>query len=107
MSLLGLFAVVCDRCHQQSDQPAADAVTARTLSTAAGWELAIVGANARDLCPRCLAFKPASPLVDAHPTPDLWVCPECEQSKHGNCDGWAWDFDADEKTQCQCTEVHP
>lgn len=35
-----------------------------------------------------------------------WICPECGQGKHGNCDGWAWDFDADEKTQCQCPEDH-
>lgn len=32
------------------------------------------------------------------------VCPECEQGKHVNCTGEAWDFDADEPTACQCPE---
>lgn len=30
----------------------------------------------------------------------LWKCPECEQGKTQNCDGFAWDFDADERVPC-------
>lgn len=30
------------------------------------------------------------------------VCPECEQGKHGNCDGTAWDDNADAETECGC-----
>jgi len=32
------------------------------------------------------------------------VCPECEQGKHGNCDGDAWDFQRDERSGCACAE---
>lgn len=31
------------------------------------------------------------------------TCPECDQGKHGNCDGTAWDFAEDEPTICCCT----
>lgn len=30
------------------------------------------------------------------------ICPECAAGKHPNCDGTAWDFDADELTTCAC-----
>lgn len=30
-------------------------------------------------------------------------CPECEQNKHTNCTGEAWDNDADAPTVCPCT----
>ncbi|MGX9346625.1 DUF4326 domain-containing protein [Microbacterium sp. KNMS] len=31
------------------------------------------------------------------------LCPECKAGKHGNCDGTAWDDDADTLTTCTCT----
>jgi len=36
---------------------------------------------------------------------DSWVCPECEQGKHRNCNGTAWDFDADELVPCGCPDA--
>ena len=30
------------------------------------------------------------------------VCPECEQGKHGNCDGTAWNNDIDSVVDCAC-----
>jgi hypothetical protein len=33
------------------------------------------------------------------------ACPECAAGKHGNCDGIAWDFVADEPTACPCDHV--
>lgn len=36
------------------------------------------------------------------------VCPECRTGKHPNCDGTAWDDDADSLTLCTCTGIdHP
>lgn len=35
---------------------------------------------------------------------DSWVCPECDQGKHRNCNGTAWDFDADELVACGCPD---
>jgi len=36
------------------------------------------------------------------------ICPECEVGKHGNCNGQAWDHDADARTICQCPDrSHP
>lgn len=35
--------------------------------------------------------------------PERHVCPECEQGKHANCDGTAWDDAKDEPTSCTCT----
>lgn len=32
-----------------------------------------------------------------------WVCPECVQGKHSNCDGTAWDFELDQLTACGCS----
>lgn len=32
----------------------------------------------------------------------LPTCPECKTGKHGNCDGTAWDNEADELTTCGC-----
>lgn len=32
------------------------------------------------------------------------VCPECRQGKHVNCDGEAWDTEADQPTTCACAE---
>ena len=29
--------------------------------------------------------------------------PECRDGKHPNCDGQAWDDDADELTACRCS----
>lgn len=126
MSVVGLFAVQCERCGEQG--PAAtDLTSARVASTSAGWAIVREQGSAFDYCPdhvgrarlieagRRLASErddliadgvdPAALLVPDAPA-QLWACPECEQGKHGNCDGWAWDFDADEKTQCQCPEVH-
>lgn len=36
--------------------------------------------------------------------PDAPICPECRPgvNKHHNCDGGAWDFDADEPAICGC-----
>jgi len=31
------------------------------------------------------------------------ACPDCEQGKHRNCTGQAWDNDADAPTVCPCT----
>lgn len=35
-------------------------------------------------------------------TGPLPVCPECRAGKHPNCDGTAWDPDADAPTSCRC-----
>lgn len=32
------------------------------------------------------------------------ICPECAQGKHRNCDGTAWDDQADERTTCACPD---
>lgn len=32
----------------------------------------------------------------------LRFCPECAAGKHQNCDGTAWDHEADEPTTCTC-----
>lgn len=32
------------------------------------------------------------------------VCPECEQGKHSNCDGTAWDNEADAVVACGCAQ---
>lgn len=34
----------------------------------------------------------------------LHFCPECSQGKHGNCDGTAWDNEADAPTACTCPD---
>lgn len=34
-----------------------------------------------------------------------FICPECAQGKHGNCDGTAWDNQADVGVPCDCAEV--
>jgi hypothetical protein len=104
MSAVGLMAAVCDACGVHG-LAALDLTAARVASTSAGWALSRVDGEVRDYCPEhagSIAHDVAKTVVS-----QLWVCPECEQGKHGNCDGWAWDFDADEKTQCQCTVVHP
>lgn len=31
------------------------------------------------------------------------ICPECEQGKHGNCDGLTWDDIKDDYTYCTCS----
>lgn len=37
----------------------------------------------------------------------MFVCPECAQGKHRNCDGNAWDPSLDELTGCTCPdEIH-
>jgi len=30
------------------------------------------------------------------------ACPECEQGKHINCDGTAWDYEYDVPVRCAC-----
>lgn len=30
------------------------------------------------------------------------ICPECRDGKHRNCDGDAWDVQADELANCEC-----
>lgn len=43
-----------------------------------------------------------------HPTPHSAMCPECQQGKHGNCDGTAWDNHQDEPAPCACAAAgHP
>ena len=103
-----LYYVICDRCAEQS-APNTDQTQARIETTNAGWMLVRDGIGATDYCPRCAGTprRPNEPVVASTGEAPKWVCPECEQGKHGNCDGWAWDFDADDKTQCQCPEVHP
>jgi hypothetical protein len=32
-------------------------------------------------------------------------CPDCEQGKHFNCDGRAWDNDADDYAPCPCAHT--
>jgi len=32
-------------------------------------------------------------------------CPDCEQGKHHNCDGRAWDNDADDFAPCPCAHT--
>ena len=36
------------------------------------------------------------------PPDSIAICPECHAGKHRNCDGTAWDVDADEPTTCGC-----
>lgn len=39
-----------------------------------------------------------------------YFCPECKAGKHDNCDGTAWDDQADEETACPCSTTithHP
>ena len=31
------------------------------------------------------------------------VCPECRDGKHGNCNGYGWDYELDEPTACPCS----
>lgn len=33
------------------------------------------------------------------------VCIECEQGKHGNCNGMAWDYTVDDATDCVCAKA--
>lgn len=33
------------------------------------------------------------------------ICPECAAAKCRNCDGTAWDFEADAETVCACRGV--
>lgn len=45
------------------------------------------------------------PPVAYDPLPP--ICPECLAGKCGNCNGQAWDHDADEPADCECgEEVH-
>lgn len=30
------------------------------------------------------------------------ACPDCEQGKHQNCTGYAWDTKTDQETVCPC-----
>lgn len=40
--------------------------------------------------------------------PGAPICPECAAGKHDNCDGTAWDTDADQSTRCACAAAdHP
>jgi hypothetical protein len=34
------------------------------------------------------------------------TCPECEQGKHRNCDGTAWNNHADDVDACACERNH-
>lgn len=34
----------------------------------------------------------------------LLFCRECSESKHGNCDGTAWDNAADAPAECTCPD---
>lgn len=35
-----------------------------------------------------------------------YICPECHAGKHGNCNGQAWNTEADEPTTCTCGPLH-
>lgn len=105
MSVLGLFAVSCDRCGEQS-APATDLSSARVVATTAGWSLVRTNGRVFDYCPQHAGRAPAHPLV-VTTTTTVWSCAECSAGLHGECSGWAWDFDKDEKTQCQCTDCGP
>jgi hypothetical protein len=98
MSAVGLMAAVCDACGVHG--PAAtDLTAARVASTTAGWALSRVDGQVTDLCPRHVGRTPSAAT---YPPPPMWVCHECANEHHDECAGWAWDFNADEKTQCQC-----
>ena len=32
------------------------------------------------------------------------ACPDCEQGKHRNCTGYAWDINTDQETTCPCAD---
>lgn len=50
---------------------------------------------------------PSAPLR-ASSTALRHVCPECRAGKHRNCDGTAWDDEADQATRCTCADHdHP
>jgi hypothetical protein len=36
----------------------------------------------------------------------LLFCRECSEGKHPNCDGSAWDNDADAEAPCTCPDPH-
>jgi hypothetical protein len=36
------------------------------------------------------------------PASEVFPCPECEQGKHGNCDGTTWDDLLDQPAPCPC-----
>lgn len=38
-------------------------------------------------------------MIDTKPMID----PDCNDGKHHNCDGTAWDWDTDQPTYCRCT----
>lgn len=38
------------------------------------------------------------------PAPTLPPCPECQQGKHGNCNGDTWDDVADDYAPCVCAD---
>jgi hypothetical protein len=37
--------------------------------------------------------------------PESRSCPDCEQGKHRNCTGEAWDNDADDFAPCPCGDL--
>lgn len=104
MTLVGVFAVVCDGCGKKCDETSEHMTSVRVASTKAGWELSrdTVAHRAVDRCPSC-AVRPAMAVPSV---PSAWACAECEASYHEACTGWAWDFDADAMTQCQCPVAH-
>ena len=74
------------------------------------------GDKAGDITVTSLDIRPGSPSSEVtyrgvHPdgtpaewteTPEVFPCPECEQGKHGNCDGTTWDDEADRPAPCPC-----
>lgn len=64
------------------------------------WQIRMVDAWSNGIQPAALLSLPRTwshlPAGAAH------VCPECEQGKHDNCNGDAWDDQADELTSCDC-----
>lgn len=54
---------------------------------------------------RCLVCRYTGPTPPPLPCPGP-VCPDCGAGKHPNCDGTAWDADADDVTFCACSRSH-
>lgn len=50
-------------------------------------------------CGRCHDWTGTTEVVEL---PALRSCPECEQGKHDNCSGLAWDNAFDQPISCPC-----
>jgi len=102
MSVIGLFAVECDRCGAQG--PAAtDMVSARTASTGAGWALVRDAVQTYDYCPEHADRTTRPAVVEPAVAATTWECSECSAGRPDLCGGWAWDLDRDERVECGTT----